>query len=75
MDAITPDLAVDDSSGHTTNRKDARFGRVEVLVRAERRRPWTPDQKRQIVSESLEPGVTPAEVARRHEVPSRMWWK
>jgi transposase len=33
-----------------------------------RRRSWTGDEKRQIVEESLEPGVSIAEVARRHDL-------
>ena len=68
MDTITADLGFDDGSAHTSNRKSGRSGRVEILVRADRRRSWTPEQKCQIVSESLEPGVTPSEVARRHGI-------
>jgi transposase len=67
MDA-TADSGLEDASGHTSNRKSGRSGRVEILVRADRRRSWTPEQKCQIVSESLEPGVTPSEVARRHGI-------
>ena len=33
-----------------------------------RRRSWTPEQKREIVSESLGPELTPTEVARKHGV-------
>lgn len=68
MDAITLDLAMEDASAHTSNRKSGRSGQVEILVRAVWRRRWTPEQKCQIVSESLEPGVTPADVARRHGI-------
>jgi transposase len=39
-----------------------------VLVGRERRRRWTTAQKRRMIEESLEAGVTVAEVARRHEV-------
>jgi len=39
-----------------------------VLVGRERRRRWTTAQKRGLVEESFEPGVTVAEVARRHEL-------
>ena len=39
-----------------------------VLVGRERRRRWTTAQKRRMIEESFEPGVTVAEVARRHEV-------
>jgi transposase len=33
-----------------------------------RRRSWTGDEKRQIVEESLQPGASIAEVARRHDL-------
>ena len=69
MDAISATgEALEDLSAHTSNRMSARSGRVEVLVRADRRRSWTSEQKCQIVSESLEPGATPADVARRHGI-------
>ena len=68
MDGITPITVFEDESAHTSGRKSARSGRLEVLVRADRRRSWTAEQKRQIVSESLEPDVTPADVARRLSV-------
>jgi transposase len=41
---------------------------VEVLSRAERRRSWTLEQKREIVSESLGSELTPTEVARKHGI-------
>ena len=41
-------------------------GASTTVVR--RRRSWTGDEKRQIVEESLEPGVSIAEVARRHDL-------
>ncbi len=67
MDATT-DFGLEDTSAHTSNRKSGGSGRVEILVRADRRRSWTPEQKCQIVSESLAPGVTPSEVARQHGI-------
>jgi hypothetical protein len=60
MDTITADLVADAES--------ARSGRVEVLSRAERRRSWTLEQKREIVSESLGPELTPSEVARKRGI-------
>src|SRR5271167_396221 len=39
-----------------------------VLVGRERRRRWTTSQKLRMVEESLAPGASVAEVARRHEV-------
>lgn len=42
--------------------------RHEVLVGVERRRRWSDDQKRSILSEVGADGATVAEVARRHEI-------
>jgi transposase len=50
--------------------KSARSPRIEVITRSDRRRSWTPEQKREIVAESLGPGLTPTEVARKHAISS-----
>lgn len=42
--------------------------RVEVRVRRERRRRWTEEDKRRIVSEMLAPGAVALRVAERHEI-------
>ena len=68
MDTITPERVDDDPSARTTNRMSGRSSRVEVLPRADRRRSWTLEQKREIVSESLGPELTPTEVARKHGI-------
>jgi transposase len=39
-------------------------------MRGERRRVWTPEQKREIVMESLGPALTPTEVARKYAINS-----
>jgi hypothetical protein len=39
--------------------KSARSPRIEVITRSDRRRAWTLDHKREIVAESLGPGLTP----------------
>ena len=39
-----------------------------MIARGERRRRWTPEQKREIVAESLGPDLMPTEVARKHGV-------
>jgi transposase len=57
-----------DESAHTTGRKSARSRRVEIITRGERRRSWTPEQKREIVAESLGPELSPTEVARKHGI-------
>src|SRR4051794_12789370 len=67
MDTITPDLISDGESGHTTGRMSGRSS-IEVLVRAERRRSWTVERKREIVIESLDPEQTAADVARKRGI-------
>src|ERR1700709_2596833 len=68
MDTITPDLVGEVESARTIGRTSGRSARVEVLARAERRRSWTLEQKREIVSESLRPELTPTDVARKHGI-------
>ncbi len=63
---IPPDPDAEDA--HKTDRKSARIRRVDVIPRGERRRSWTPAQKREIVLESLGPELTPTEVARKHAI-------
>jgi transposase len=68
MDAV-PDLSELEASAHPIGPKSAgRRQRVEIITRTERRRRWTPEQKREIVAESYGPEVTPTEVARKHEI-------
>src|ERR1700758_2639204 len=59
-----------EESAHATGRKSARSQRVEIITRGERRRSWTLEQKREIVTESLGPELTPTEVARKHAISS-----
>src|SRR5665811_1351747 len=68
MDMMVPDLVDTVESAHTIGRTSARSARVEVVPRAERRRRWTAEQKLAIVGESLGPGLTPTEVARKHGI-------
>ena len=65
-----PGIAALDESAHTTSRKSARSPRIEIITRGERRRHWTPEQKREIVAESYGPELTPTEVARKHGISS-----
>src|SRR3954469_7758116 len=58
---IPPDPDAEDA--HKTDHKSARIPRVDVIPRGERRWTWTPEQKREIVMESLGPELTPTEVA------------
>ena len=46
------------------------MARVEILTRAEPRRSWTTEQKRQIVAESLGSDLTATEVARKYRISS-----
>lgn len=70
MDGISPDLVAEVETARTTDRTSARRARVEVLTRAEPRRSWTAEQKRQIVAESLGPDLTATEVARKYRISS-----
>ena len=45
-------------SGHMTTRTSTRTQRVEVITRGERRRRWSIEEKREIVAESLQPGIS-----------------
>ena len=57
-----------DEDTHTIGRKSGSRPRIELITRGERRRIWTPEQKREIVEESLQPGTTPRAVARKHAI-------
>ena len=46
--------------------KPARFQRIEVITGVERRRAWSREEKRAILTESFEDGVVISEVARRY---------
>src|SRR3954466_15817432 len=67
---LAPSLtAADAEDAPTTGRKSTRSPRVELITRGEHRRVWTPEQKREIVMESLGPELTPTEVARKYAIP------
>ena len=68
MDDILP-AAESDQSARTSSHRSVRSDRIEIVTRSERRR-WSLDQKREIVAESLGPGLTPTEVARKHAISS-----
>jgi len=44
-------------------------GQIEVMTSKERRRRWAPAEKRHIIQETYEPGVTVSLVARRQGIP------
>jgi transposase len=57
-----------------TGRKPRRDEVVEVVTRGEGRRRWSSDQKRRIVVEAMQPGVTPTEVIRRWGLTSSLFY-
>ena len=57
-------------SGHTSSHMTAPPQRIEVITRGERRRRWPIEVKREIVAESLQPGVRPSAVIRKHGITS-----
>ena len=70
MDDEPVEAVIEAESGHTTGRMSARSQRIEVIMRGERRRRWSVEQKREIAAESLEPGISPITVARRYGISS-----
>ena len=53
-----------------TTHMSARTQRMEVITRGERRRRWSIEEKREIVAESLQPGIGPSEIIRKHGISS-----
>lgn len=51
--------------------------RVEVITSVERRRRWAPAEKKAIVEETYEPGMTVSAVARKHGIPPNQvfYWR
>jgi transposase len=73
---LTPPSTIPDADdAHTIGLESARSPRVELITRGERRRSWTPEQKREIVAESLGPDLTPTEVARKYAISSGQLYK
>ena len=57
-------------SGHKGSHMTAPTQRIEVITRGERRRRWSIEAKREIVAESLGPGVRPIEIIQKHGITS-----
>ena len=68
MDDILPATETVQSA-RTSSHRSARGDRIEIVTRSERRR-WSLEQKREVVAESLGPGLTPTEVARKYAISS-----
>ena len=70
-DVRRPEFEIDDGEdARAHGRTSAQSGRVEFITRGDRRRVWAVEQKRAIALESLDPGTTPTEVARRYGITS-----
>ncbi len=67
---MSQEVIAEAETTRTTGHRSARSARVEIVTRAEPRRSWTAEQKREIVAESLGPELTPTEVARKHRLSS-----
>ena len=52
----------------TASRMAGDFRRVEVITGTARRRTWSSHEKARLVAESLEPGASVSEIARRHGI-------
>jgi transposase len=53
---------------HATDRMATRGPRIRVIARAERKRIWSIERKREIVAESLSGGMPVSAVARKHDM-------
>ena len=70
-DVRLPEFEITDGEdARTHGRRSGQSGRVEFITRGDRRRVWAVEQKRAIALESLDPGTTPTEVARRYGITS-----
>ena len=68
-DADAPAVAgIEIESTHTHSHKSARPPPIEVITRGERRRRWTAEEKQAIAAQSLAPGASASEIARRHGI-------
>jgi transposase len=56
------------TSAHTSSHKSAPMAGLDLIARGERRRRWSVEQKQTIAAESMEPGASPTDVARRHGI-------
>ena len=66
--ATLAETAASTESAHTISRESAPSLRMELIPRGERRRRWTTEQKQTIAAQSLAPGASPTNIARRHGI-------
>jgi transposase len=67
-DPIPAEMILATGSAHTSSHKSAPMSRMDLIPRGERRRQWTVEQKQTIAAESMEPGASPTDVARKHGI-------
>jgi transposase len=67
-DTTLTEMATSEASAHTSSHKSAPPIRMDLIPRGERRRRWTIEQKQTIAAQSLAPGASPTNVARRHGI-------
>jgi transposase len=68
--ATVTKLDAEAESACMSARTSGRRPSIELITRAEPRRRWSVEQKQSIAAESLAPGASPTEVARRHGISS-----
>jgi transposase len=69
-DTIVTEPDAEAKIARTRALKSGRRPSIELITRAEPRRRWSVEQKQSIAAESLAPGASPTEVARRHGISS-----
>jgi transposase len=69
-DAIVTEPDAGAEIARTRALKSGRGPSIELITRAEPRRRWPVEQKQSIAAESLAPGASPTEVARRYGISS-----
>ena len=47
---------------------------MQIITGVERRRRWRPEEKLRIIAESLQPGASVSEIARRHDMSRGLLW-
>jgi transposase len=57
-------------SGHKGGDMTTSVQRIEVITRGDCRRRWSIEAKREIVAESLQPGIRPSAIIRKHGITS-----
>jgi transposase len=68
--ALVTEPDAETATARTSTFKSGRRPGIELITRAEPRRRWSVEQKQSIAAESLVPGASPTEVARRHGISS-----